>query len=87
MVTFKKISDLYLKNLSIKDKPYRVACGRGLNLLIKPTGTKYWIYRYRYAGKENNLSLGRYPDITLIEAENEVVSLYRKLKSGINPSD
>ena len=74
MVIFKKTSESNLKSLQVKDKPYRYSIGRGLNLLFKPNGTKYFIYRYRFGGKENNLSLGRFPETSLLEAENEVVS-------------
>lgn len=86
MVIFKKTSDTHLKTLKAKDKPYRYSIGRGLNLLVKPNGTKYFIYRYRFAGKENNLSLGRFPETSLMDAENEVVALYQKIKQGVDPS-
>ena len=86
MVIFKKTSESNLKSLQVKDKPYRYSIGRGLNLLVKPNGTKYFIYRYRFGGKENNLSLGRFPETSLLEAENEVVSISQKLKKGIDPS-
>ena len=35
-----------------KDKPYKLADGGGLYLLIKPNGGKYWRLKYRVAGKE-----------------------------------
>ena len=44
-----------------KDKPYKLADGGGLYLLIKPNGGKYWRLKYRVAGKEKLLALGVYP--------------------------
>lgn len=41
-----------------KDKPYKLADGGGLYLLIKPNGARYWRLKYRVAGKEKLLALG-----------------------------
>lgn len=51
-----------------KDKPYKLADGGGLYLLIKPNGGKYWRLKYRVAGKEKLLALGVYPEVTLADA-------------------
>jgi hypothetical protein len=40
----------------------------GLYLLLQPSGAKLWRLKYRYAGKEKKLSIGRYPDVGLKEA-------------------
>ncbi len=48
-----------------KERPYRIGDGNGLYLEVPPTGAKRWRYRFRYAGKENMISLGTYPDVTL----------------------
>ena len=48
-----------------KDKPYRMADGKGLTLLIHPNGSKYWQYRYTFRGKSKMMQLGSYPDMTL----------------------
>ena len=34
------------------DKPYKLADGGGLCLLIAPSGAKLWRWRYRFDGKE-----------------------------------
>jgi hypothetical protein len=43
------------------DKPYKLADGFGLHLLVQPGGGELWRFRYRFAGKENMLALGAYP--------------------------
>lgn len=43
-----------------KDKPYRLIDRDGLYLDVRAK-TKSWRYRYRFAGKENIHTLGRYP--------------------------
>jgi hypothetical protein len=37
--------------------------GRGLFLLLQPTGSRYWRFKYRINGKEKLLALGVYPDV------------------------
>ncbi len=35
---------------------------------MRPTGGKLWRFKYRYQGKEQQLSLGSYPEVSLKEA-------------------
>ena len=44
--------------------------GNGLYLLVKSNGSKLWRLRYKYAGKHQELALGKYPTIPLVEARN-----------------
>ncbi len=37
-----------------KDKDYKLSDERGLYLLVKTTGARYWRFKYRIAGKEKN---------------------------------
>lgn len=41
-----------------KGKPYKLADGGGLYLLVNPNGAKYWRLKYRIAGKEKLLAVG-----------------------------
>jgi integrase len=54
-----------------KEKPYKLADGGGLYLLINPTGSKLWRMKYRFLNKEKLLSIGSYPLVTLAEAREE----------------
>lgn len=83
----KTLTDVAVRNYKPKDKTYKVAAGRGLHLLIKPTGAKFWVFRYRYEGKENSLSMGRYPDISLVDAEGKVRAAHKLIAEGDDPSE
>lgn len=66
-------------------KQYKLADGKGLCLLVMPSGAKYWRWRYRFEGTEKMMSLGEYPEVGLKEAR-ERHSVARKLwSSGIDP--
>lgn len=54
-----------VKNSKPHGKPEKIADGGGLALYIPPTGAKTWRYRFRLAGKEQTLTLGGYPEISL----------------------
>ena len=58
----------------------------GLHLLISSTGSKAWRLKYRYNGKENRISLGAYPLVSLKEARQARDEARRQLLQGINPS-
>ena len=45
------------------EKSFKLGDTGGLFLLVRPNGTKWWRFKYRFGGKENQLSLGRYPII------------------------
>ena len=66
-----KLNDTMIRAFKPSDRQEKHADGKGLNLLVMPNGSKLWRYRYRYNGKENNLSLGEYPEVTLKAARAE----------------
>ena len=47
--------DIKVKTAKPKDKDYKLSDEKGLFLLIKKTGAKYWRLKYRYNGKEKSL--------------------------------
>ena len=62
------LSDASIRNLKPREKPYKVSDFDGLFVLVKPTGSRLWHFKYRLDGKEKLLSIGPYPEITLAEA-------------------
>lgn len=70
-----------------KDKPYKLADGGGLYLLVNPNGARYWRLKYRVAGKEKLLALGVYPDVTLADARAKRDEAKRGIAGGIDPSE
>ncbi|MDK4528589.1 integrase arm-type DNA-binding domain-containing protein [Kingella kingae] len=81
-----KLNDQQIKKAKPKEKPYKLADGKGLYLLITPTGSKLWRLKYRVDGKEKTLSIGAYPAVTLSEAREQVEAARKQKASGIDPS-
>lgn len=60
---------------------------RGLFLLISPAGGKWWRIKYRFDDKENLLSLGVHPDISLKDARERRDAARKLVANGIDPSE
>lgn len=69
-----------------KDKGYRLSDMGGLFLFITPTGAKVWRMRYRFEGKEQTLSIGDYPGVSLSEARAIQAATKLKIKADNNPA-
>lgn len=67
-------------------KQIKKSDGNGLYLLVKTSGSKLWRMRYRYAGKYQELALGQFPTIPLLEARELAVQARSLLVQGINPA-
>jgi len=60
--------------------------GKGLFLLVKPSGSKLWHFKYRYEGKANLLSFGTYSEISLTEARNRRDEARKNIAHGVDPA-
>ncbi|ARP99624.1 Arm DNA-binding domain-containing protein [Pseudorhodoplanes sinuspersici] len=45
------MSDTKVRNAKPAEKQYAIADGQGLSILVRPNGTKLWLYRYRFGGR------------------------------------
>lgn len=59
------LTDTAIKALKPKVKRYTVSDERGLVLEVFPTGGMLWHHRYRLNGKQERVTLGRYPALSL----------------------
>lgn len=81
-----KLSEFAIRKAKPKPKAYRLSDGGGLFLLVQPNGSKLWQLRYRWLKKENILSFGSYPMVTLAEARTKRGAAKKQLNEGVNPS-
>lgn len=80
------LTDTKLRGLKPKANVYRVADANGLAIEVRPSGSKLWRYRYRYAGKASMASLGEYPAVSLADARAERDRMRALLRGGANPA-
>jgi len=54
-----------------REKSYRLADGKGLYLQVEKSGSKLWRFRYSFGGKENMLTFGAFPEVSLADAREK----------------
>lgn len=81
-----KLTDTRIRALKPNGLNQKISDGRGLFLLVTPTGSKLWRLAYRLHGLQKLLSLGRYPEISLAVARERREEARRLLQEGIDPS-
>ena len=74
-----------IRNAKPRSKTYKMADGFGLTLLVQPEGAKLWRFRYRFAGKEQMLSFGQWPQVSLAQARELRDKARVQLRAGVNP--
>lgn len=62
------LTDAQIRNAKPKDKDYKLFDNDALYLQVTTRGGCLWRLKYRFAGKEKALSLGKYPNLGLVEA-------------------
>jgi integrase len=80
------LTDTAIRQIQPKDKPFKVFDERGLFLLVTPAGGKWWRFKYRRDGREKQLSLGTYPDVSLKSARKRRDEAREQVAENIDPS-
>src|SRR4051812_7623123 len=75
-----------IQNAKPKETPYKLSDGDGLHLFVQQNGSKWWRFRYQFAGKEKMLSLGTFPEVSLATARAKRNDARALVASGIDPS-
>ena len=62
------LTDTEIKKLKVTGKEYQRADGKGLVIVVRAKGTKFWRYEFRLDGKKDRYGYGNYPQIGLSDA-------------------
>ncbi|HRD70383.1 MAG TPA: tyrosine-type recombinase/integrase [Legionella sp.] len=82
-----QFTDTFIKRLKPKDKREEKFEGGGFGIMIYPTGTKTWIYRYKIDNKKDYIILGHYPEMSLSDARKSFLEFRDKRRAGLNPKE
>jgi integrase len=80
------LTDTKIRKAKTPTKPTKMMDGRGLFLLLTPSGGRWWRFRYAFAGKEKLLSLGTYPEVSLKAAREARDDARKLVAKGTDPS-
>ena len=66
-------------------KSRRVGGVPGLELRVSDEGNRSWVLYYRFAGRDPEMGLGPYPEVTLAEARERARQARLKARDGVDP--
>ena len=82
------LTDVALKSLKPKDKPYKVTDRDGMYVLVTPSGVLSFRIDYRLNGRRETVNLGRYgpSGLSLARAREKCIDAKRTISEGISPA-
>lgn len=74
MAKTRPLTNTEVKQAKPKEKIYKLGDGDGLQLRVKPSGSKTWLFDYvkPHSKKRSSIGLGSYPAISLQTQESDV---------------
>lgn len=87
--TTKPLTNTEVKQAKPKEEIYKLYDGGGLQLRVKPNGSKLWLLDYNrpYTKKRTSLSFGTYPELSLAEARSRRDAAKKLLAQHIDPQE
>jgi integrase len=83
----KKITDARVKALKRRKDRYEVWDGRGFGVRVAPSGRKSFVFVYRFDDRPRRLTLGKYPDMGVADANKALAEAKAKLAKNIDPGE
>lgn len=81
------LTDQACRNAKPAAKAIKLFDAHGLHLLVTPTGFRSWRLKYRFGGKEKQMTFGPYPEVPLREARDRRDEARRQLRAGLDPGE
>lgn len=84
-----KLTDPFIRNHPEPEKRIEIYDKHtpALAIRITPTGSKSFVYRYRFNDKVRRFTIGRFPKTSLAEARERTGELEREVSEGIDPME
>ncbi|MEY4708862.1 MAG: hypothetical protein RJB58_2585 [Pseudomonadota bacterium] len=80
------LTDAVCRSAKPGPKRRKLSDGSGLQLWVQTSGARLWQLAYRFQGRQRQLALGRYPEISLAEARIKREDARRLLRAGDDPA-
>lgn len=83
------LTNTQVKQAKAKDKLYKLADGAGLQLRVKPTGAKSWLFDYfkPMTKKRSSMGFGVYPEVSLAQARKKRDDARALLAQNVDPKE
>ncbi len=81
------LTDIQIRKWIRAGVPLAKSDGGGLTFTLSAAGAAVWVLRFSHAGRRQEVTLGRYPDISLAAARLMATKKRLALVEGVNPAD
>ena len=81
------LTNTFINSLKAQKKRKRYSDGRGLYLSVGVGGSKIWHQRCYFDNSETTLSLGNYPEMSILDARQTRDLNKQLMKKGVHPSN
>ena len=87
--TTKPLTNTEVKQAKPKEKVYSLSDGNGLQLRVKPNGSKLWLFDYYrpFTKVRTSLSFGSYPEVSIADARGKRKAARELLAKDIDPKE
>ena len=79
------LTDTAIRRAKPGTKPFKLYDREGLFLLINPSASRLWRWRYKFDGKEKLMALGECPLVGLAQARELHLAARKSMVSGTDP--
>lgn len=85
----KPLTNTEVKQAKPREKVYTLSDGDGLQLRVKPNGSKLWLFDYYrpFTKVRTSLSFGSYPEVSIADARNKRKAARELLAKDIDPKE
>src|SRR5262245_238013 len=80
------LNDTKIRSAKPAERDYKLTDFDGLYLLVCKSGSRLWRFAYRFGGKQKQIALGAYPQVTLAKARERRDASRKLLATGKDPS-
>jgi integrase len=81
------LTDIQLRQWIRAGAPVAKSDGGGLTFTFSAGGAATWVLRFRHGGRRQEVTIGRYPDMTLAAARLKAAKNRVAIHDGVNPAD
>lgn len=71
------LTEFAIKAAKTKNKEYTLKDGSGLFLNIHPNGSKYWLFRFSWNGKQSGV------DFAIMQSSDIIISIFLTVIAGV----
>lgn len=81
------LTNTQVKQVKAQEKEYILSDGDGLQLKIKLSGSKTWVFKYSkpFTKKRSNIGFGVYPEVSLAQARDKRKQARELLAQDVDP--